>query len=113
MSQSAGSWSLWLKPPPGPTAKKLAQEVAAQAKAFGGHLFEPHVTLLGGISGGKSYVLKAAEQLAGQLKVCWPDCGCVVQLAAYRILALPTLVLTAYRIAAVNGPCLQAFSQHM
>lgn len=72
MSHLADSWSLWLKPPPGPTAKKLAQEVAAQAKAFGGPLFEPHVTLLGGIGGEESHVLEAAKQLAGQLKVCWP-----------------------------------------
>lgn len=67
----SGDYSLWLKPPAGPTCSKLAQEVAAQAKEFGGPSFEPHVTLLGGVDGDQDTVLEKASSLAGKLKVSW------------------------------------------
>lgn len=65
----SGHYSLWLKPPDGPTCSKLAQEIAAQAKEYSGPLFEPHVTLLGGIDGEEDAVLEKARSLAGKLKV--------------------------------------------
>lgn len=70
---SKQSFSLWLKPPAGSALyKKLAQEVATQAKACpsAAPLFEPHVTLLGGIQGERDSVLATAKGLAAKLKVC-------------------------------------------
>lgn len=70
MSQLSDSYSLWLKLPAGPVYKKLEQEIAAQAKEHSSPLFEPHVTLLGGIEGDKDKVLESAKGLAEMLKVC-------------------------------------------
>jgi len=69
MGDLSESYSLWFKPPAGPLAVQLVQEVAAQAKDFGGPLFEPHVTLLGGISCDRDNALATSQQLANKLKV--------------------------------------------
>lgn len=64
----ADSYSLWLKVP-GQIGDKLSREIASQAAEYNAPLFEPHVTLLGGIGGDQDTVLQASRELAGQIQV--------------------------------------------
>eukprot|EP00878_Enallax_costatus_P008373 GHUV01008752.1.p1 GENE.GHUV01008752.1~~GHUV01008752.1.p1 ORF type:complete len:214 (+),score=46.03 GHUV01008752.1:126-767(+) len=61
------SYSLWIKPS-GRVFDTLSREVAAQAAEYNAPLFEPHVTLLGGLEGDKQQVMQASQELAGKLK---------------------------------------------
>lgn len=62
------SYSLWLKPS-GHVADKLAQEIRSQASEHLAPVFEPHVTLLGGIEGDKEHIYQATQELAKQIEV--------------------------------------------
>jgi hypothetical protein len=65
------SYSLWLsvRPQSLPVHKQLSAEIATQAKEHGAPLFEPHVTLLGGIHGELDAIAATAAQLAASTKV--------------------------------------------
>lgn len=78
--QLTENYSLWIQPA-GPLADKLRAEIAAQAAAYGGPQFEPHVTLLPDIPGGRQHALDTSAALAAQLKV-WlagRHAGCLVR----------------------------------
>jgi 2'-5' RNA ligase len=58
--------SLWLVPQ-GETRDALAAVIESLVRARGGPLFEPHVTLLGGLTSCESEVVRVAERLAAGL----------------------------------------------
>ncbi|KAI8469818.1 MAG: RNA ligase/cyclic nucleotide phosphodiesterase [Monoraphidium minutum] len=62
------SYSLWLEPPPGTLRERLRKEVAAQAAARDGPLFEPHVTLLGDVAMAEAQLLETAAALAKRIQ---------------------------------------------
>jgi len=68
MAALKDNYSLWLKPS-GPVATKLAKEIQAQSAAYGGPLFEPHVTLLPDIPTDKAEAMAKSQQLAEKLHV--------------------------------------------
>jgi hypothetical protein len=66
----SNSYSLWLSVPAGSqVGRQLRQEIATQAKAHSAPLFEPHVTLLGGIEGDAESIITKAQELAARIKV--------------------------------------------
>lgn len=97
-------------PPPltGPLADKLHAQIRRLAAAVpDAPLFQPHVTLLGGIAAEESEVLKRAQALARQLKVRAGKRGCDSQAcgAALHALASP-LPLTAIQRSFTPLPAL-------
>ncbi len=62
------TYSLWLEPR-GAVADTLRREIAAQA-ANGSPIFEPHITLLGGVRGDLAQLQKTCEDLAQSTQVC-------------------------------------------
>ncbi|MEW5977729.1 MAG: 2'-5' RNA ligase family protein [Acidobacteriota bacterium] len=62
----AKGYSLWLQPE-GPLFTRLSGLIEALAQQFGTPAFEPHVTLLSGVTGSKDDVLRRAEGLCRRL----------------------------------------------
>jgi len=60
-------YALWLTPR-GPLAEKLGQLIADLAARDGAPIFEPHITLLGGLSGRQSELTTRTRALACELK---------------------------------------------
>jgi len=60
------TYSLWLRPF-GDIAYKLQQRIQKLSKKFDTPLFEPHVTLLGGLHAGETELTQLTETLAGSL----------------------------------------------
>ncbi len=58
--------SLWLQPQ-GPFRERLRAVVLRLAARFGGPVFEPHVTLVAGLSGDEAEILARARGLAAKL----------------------------------------------
>ncbi|CAL8470185.1 g9727 [Coccomyxa elongata] len=63
------SYSVWAEPK-GPVRQALEEEIRHLALAHRAPIFTPHITLLGGISGGytEDVVLKKCEQMAEELQ---------------------------------------------
>lgn len=62
------SYSIWVMPR-GPLAEKLHAEIKGLAgRTSGAPVFQPHVTLLGGIHATEADVLRQAQELAARLK---------------------------------------------
>jgi len=56
-------FSLWISPE-GEERRRLAALIASLARRFGGPVFDPHVTLLAGVSGPAPEVVARAERVA-------------------------------------------------
>jgi hypothetical protein len=83
MASLTENYSIWIKPTSS-VAAKLRQEIQTQSAAFGGPLFEPHVTLLPDIQGSKQEIVKKCQHLAEKLKVRrprHPQCFCTGELS--------------------------------
>ena len=66
-SVGSGHFALWLMPS-GTAHARLAQLITALAREWSGHRFDPHVTLLGGITGETAKIVGQCEQLAASLR---------------------------------------------
>ena len=64
---AAPSYHLWLKPG-GQVYDILAETIRTLAEKFDAPIFEPHVTLLGGLAGSEVEHLRRTKELAGTLR---------------------------------------------
>jgi len=62
-----GHYSLWLIPS-GEQERRLAETIGRLSRESGGPLFEPHLTLLGGIGGAEDLAVAATGRLAAALR---------------------------------------------
>lgn len=62
-----GHYSLWLTPS-GEQARRLAETIERLGRIHGGPRFDPHLTLLGGLSGAEDLMLAATERIAAVLQ---------------------------------------------
>ena len=54
----------------GRLATQLQREIDHLADAYGGAIFQPHITLIGGVTGSEQQVIATAKKLAASIKVC-------------------------------------------
>ena len=66
-SVGSGHFALWLMPS-GTAHARLAQLITELAREWSGPRFDPHVTLLGGITGETAKIVGQCEQLAASLR---------------------------------------------
>ncbi len=64
---SAHAYSIWLKPA-GEVRAGLAGIISRLSREYSTPLFEPHVTLIGGLTGQEEELIAQTRQLAGQLR---------------------------------------------
>lgn len=76
---TAHAYSIWLKPT-GEVHAELAGIISRLSREYSTPLFEPHVTLIGGLTGQEEKLIAQTRQLAGQLRpfvVQLGDLGCM------------------------------------
>ncbi len=79
VSDNAHAYSIWLKPPEEVHAE-LAGIISRLSHEFATPLFEPHVTLIGELTGQEEQLIGQTRQLAGQLRpfvVEFAELGCM------------------------------------
>lgn len=67
MSEKKDTFSVWLKPY-GDIAFKLQQRIKNLSKEYNSPVFEPHVTLIGGLERGETEMIQLSDTLAGCLE---------------------------------------------
>jgi len=65
--KKAKGYSLWLMPPGG-LRRKLAKTICRLAEECKGPVFEPHVTLVGGIEKSEKEMVRKTAELAGKIR---------------------------------------------